>query len=349
MVMEGASMGPLSFLCAPALALWTWLGLGPGKMRIDHVKTLINEIMAVSTLLSGFSIGMSAKVTNETIEKYAEFLKAEFFGKQSHFCTIDLPAHLKGARPLTELPSYDLINTDKINPSNSYCNDDGCWVGHWQSNHAAKVLGLEQCTLDAETLKNTNQDYWKRIIDEKVAAVQLELGANTMSIIMTTVVVVTLGSLMRLSLVKRFDAADAWLTRFYPVLIVFVCLPLINFYHFLTLAQRVIRILWYYCDDYITSHCMVSNTYYFEQIKHTILPGIALLVWLLHISLPAATKPDPVSPEESIEKKLEKLVRMKEAGDLKPAEFELAKYGLLESWSTKNRTQHTHTQSILIT
>ena len=31
---------------------------GPGAMKIDHVKALLNEIMAVSTLLSGFSIGM---------------------------------------------------------------------------------------------------------------------------------------------------------------------------------------------------------------------------------------------------------------------------------------------------
>ena len=53
---------------------WRWLNLGPGQMKIDHVKALINEIMAVSTLLSGFSIGMSAKITDAAVRAYAKFL-----------------------------------------------------------------------------------------------------------------------------------------------------------------------------------------------------------------------------------------------------------------------------------
>ena len=55
--------------------------LSPGKVKPDHIKGLIGELMTVSAILSGFSIGMSGKVTDDAIRKYATFLKAEFFGK----------------------------------------------------------------------------------------------------------------------------------------------------------------------------------------------------------------------------------------------------------------------------
>jgi hypothetical protein len=70
--------------------------------------------------------------------------------------------------------------------------------------------------------------------------------------VMTTVVVIMTGSLMRLSLVKRFDSPQPWLRRFYLPLLVLVFLPLYNFYDFLRLASRVVRILWHYCDERIS-------------------------------------------------------------------------------------------------
>ena len=58
--------------------------LTPGKMKQVDVKILVGEMMTVSALLSGFAIGMSAKITDSQIRAYATFLKAEFFGKHSY-------------------------------------------------------------------------------------------------------------------------------------------------------------------------------------------------------------------------------------------------------------------------
>lgn len=165
---------------------------GPGGIKIDHVKALINEIMAVSTLLSGFSIGMTAKLTPVAIRAYASFLKMEFFGKGSHFCTFDTTANLPGARSIQNLPSWDTVNPSVKNDANAYCSADGCWVGHWQTNHAAKELGFEPCTMTAAEVKAAYPDYWEKIVEEKAAQVMIEMGNCTMTIIMTTVTVITL-------------------------------------------------------------------------------------------------------------------------------------------------------------
>ena len=122
-------------------------------------------------------------------------------------------------------------------------------MGHWQTNDDANTLGFEACTLTADDMQIQYTDYWDRIVEEKVVSIHLEMGRNTMSIIMTTIIVITLGSLLRLSLIKRYDAPDAWMRRFYPILVVLVVLPLFNFSNFLLLASRSVRILWYYCDD----------------------------------------------------------------------------------------------------
>jgi len=271
-----------------SLASWCrWLNIGPGPMKIEHVKALINEIMAVSTLLAGFSIGMSSKVTDSAIRTYANFLKAEFFGKDSHYCTFDLPAKLPGAPSLSSLPAWDWEDPNSPNPSNAYCSAaENCWVGHWQTIDAAAKLGFEVCTMTADEAQQAYPDYWAKIVEEKVASVHIEMAQNTMMIIMTTVVVIVTGSLMRLSLVKRFDAPQAWLARFYLLLLAFVTLPLFNFNQFLHLASRSVRILWYYCDDYITTECYVTNTPVFETMRKGLM-ALAAVIWLLHLSLPS--------------------------------------------------------------
>ena len=160
------------------------LGLGPGHMRQADVKVMIGEMMTVSALLSGFAIGMSTKVTDAAIRSYASFLKEEFFGKHSHFCEFErsdsLPQHYKakGLPPIHN--SYDV-------PLGDTCNADGCWVGHWGTNEAAKELGHEPCSLTAAEVREANPGYWDQYVESKVMDVQIELGYNTMFIIMTTV------------------------------------------------------------------------------------------------------------------------------------------------------------------
>ena len=158
-----------------------WLGLGPGNMKQADVKVMIGEMMTVSALLSGFAIGMSTKVTDAAIRSYATFLKAEFFGKHSHFCEFEhsqsLPQEfkVKGLAPIHNSFGVPLGDT---------CNADGCWVGHWGTNQAAKELGHEPCTLTADEFREANPAYWDRYVESKVMDVQIELGYNTMFIIM---------------------------------------------------------------------------------------------------------------------------------------------------------------------
>jgi hypothetical protein len=217
---------PAPTMSSRFLAAWIWLGLGPGNMKIDHVKALINEIMAVSTLLSGFSIGMSGKITDASIRDYATFLKKEFFGKNSHFCRFDVPKDFPGSPEVYELPAWgtgsftdSTLDINAKNPKQAYCSEDNvCWEGHWQTLHAGVNNGFDPCSLTAAEVEQLYPTYWNDIIEEKTAKVQIELGSNTMTIIMTTVTVITLGSLMRLSLVKRFDEPQAWLRRIHAVL-----------------------------------------------------------------------------------------------------------------------------------
>lgn len=139
--------------------------LSPGKVKPDHIKGLIGELMTVSALLSGFSIGMSGKVTDDAIRKYATFLKAEFFGKHSHFCEFDRLQHFPGEAPL-----HDDVGV----PDGDTCNADGCWVGHWATNQASADLGFEACSLTFEEVQAAYPDYVSDQIEAKVANVHLE-------------------------------------------------------------------------------------------------------------------------------------------------------------------------------
>ena len=217
------------------------LGIGPGRMKQQDVKTMIGEMMTVSALLSGFAIGMSSKVTDSAIRAYAEFLKAEFFGKHSHFCEFERSTALPQDYGVAGLPP---IHNSFGVPFGDTCSADGCWVGHWGTNEAAKELGYgDACSLTVEQVKATYPKYWEDYVESKVVAVQQELGYNTMFIIFTTVTVVFTGSLLRLSIVKKTDTPKAWMVRFYPIVVVLACLPLLNFYNFLMLASRVIRVI----------------------------------------------------------------------------------------------------------
>ena len=86
---------------------WLYGVFGPGNIKQDHIRTLIGEMMTVSALLSGFAIGMSAKVTDGAIRSYATFLKKEFFGKESHFCSFDVVSDLPGASSASNVALSD--------------------------------------------------------------------------------------------------------------------------------------------------------------------------------------------------------------------------------------------------
>ena len=70
-----------------------------------------------------------------------------------------------------------------------------------------------------------------------------------------------------------------------------VMLPLLNFYNFLQLASRVIRVLFHYCDDYVSGQCMVTATPAWSGLMHA-LAIIAATITLLHISLPLGADED---------------------------------------------------------
>ena len=78
--------------------------------------------------------------------------------------------------------------------------------------------------------------------------------------------------------------------RFYPLVVGLACLPLMNFYNFLMLASRVIRIIFYYCDDFVTTECNVTSTPGWHFLVKT-LTAAAGAVWLLHLTLPQHDDP----------------------------------------------------------
>jgi len=125
------------------------------------------------------------------------------------------------------------------------------------------------------------------------------------------------------------------LRRFYLPLLVLVFLPLYNFYDFLRLASRVVRILWHYCDERISIDCMVTNTVGFERLEN-LLMTIAVIAFGLHMALPAAQVEEPkeeaapvVAPVPAVASQLQDLVSMRESGRLTLAQYDDAKAALL--------------------
>ena len=78
-----------------------------------------------------------------------------------------------------------------------------------------------------------------------------------MFIIMTTVCVAFVGSLLRLSIIKRSDKPQEGSTGSTRSSSSSRASPR-QFYNFLMLASRVIRIIFYYCDDFVSTECNVT-------------------------------------------------------------------------------------------
>ena len=77
----------------------------------------------------------------------------------------------------------------------------------------------------------------------------------------------------------------ASVTRFNILVNLLYILPLLNFYNFVVLAQRVVKIKFYYCDDYITGKCMVHGTYWWGLMIQ-VLAMVTVVIVLFHITLP---------------------------------------------------------------
>ena len=141
------------------------------------------------------------------------------------------------------------------------------------------------------------------------------------------------GSLLRLSIIKRSDKPEEWVMRFYPLVVGLACLPLMNFYNFLMLASRVIRIIFYYCDDFVSTQCNVTATPGWHFLIKT-LTCAAGVVWLLHLTLPQHDDPEDSRKASeggatSRAGEIEKLHALYERGVLTEDEFAAGKRTVL--------------------
>ena len=313
----------LSDLWPAYCSLWYWLpsrrsfwlrteALFVGDPDTELLKSDLQNTMATAALLGGFATGMTLSVSTSDIREYSEFIKDEFFGKDSHLCTFIVPhkvstfstlwasLHLVGSQgSVHELPnSIGVANGSTCDPVSQ------CWLGHWATNQATLDLGFDKCSLTAADFKVAYPAYYQETVQAKVLSVQAELGFNTMAIVMTSVFVTFLAVLLLFSLSKRPQRAQKWLEKFWWAVLLVEGLPLLNFFNFLELANRVIRVKLPFCDEFISYDCMVSNTPYFENLL-TFLPVMVLVVYVVHMTLPA-----PVEMEE-----LEQAARVDEEAD----------------------------------
>mmetsp|Transcript_5502 Transcript_5502/g.11916 ORF Transcript_5502/g.11916 Transcript_5502/m.11916 type:complete len:129 (-) Transcript_5502:277-663(-) len=107
-------------------------------------------------------------------------------------------------------------------------------------------------------------------------------------------------------------------------------LPLVNFYNFMMLASRVIRVKFHYCDDYITEDCMVTSTWHWEcMMRLLMLIGFTVVTMHLSLPMPKVKKSEAEAKEETewerVLSRLERLVILRGKGALTPAEFEQQK------------------------
>ena len=259
------------------------------KVDANHLKSELQNAMKTAALLSGFATAMTFSITGDEIRSYANFIKSEFFGRDSHLCSwvqrnaveepISAMMGFGGSPRVHQLPnSMDVPNGDA-------CDARNCWLGHWQTNQASKDLDLPLCSVNISVFKARFPAYYADLVEDKVVSVQHELGFYTMAVIMICIIDVFLASLLLFSLGKRSDRPKDWVDKFGYLVMVVQCLPMVIFYNFMQLANRVVRIKLPFCDDFISDTCMVSSTPYFESLLSS-LTLLVILVLLMHVSLP---------------------------------------------------------------
>ena len=105
-----------------------------------EVKSSLENSMATAALLAGFATGMSLSVSDEEIERYATFVKTEYFGRDSHLCTWVQQHVWKSHIP--ELPNpMGVVNGSLCDP------ESRCWRGHQPTLEASERFGFETCSL----------------------------------------------------------------------------------------------------------------------------------------------------------------------------------------------------------
>ena len=100
--------------------------------------------------------------------------------------------------------------------------------------------------------------------------------------------------------------------------------------HIRTLCSTVIRVIFYYCDDFITGQCLISATPAWGYLLR-FLQGAAAAIWILHITIPTSPTPAEAKGDASsasnvaLSDQLERLARLHEQRLLTADEFALAK------------------------
>ena len=273
------------------------------KVDIEQINRSLTNTMANAALLAGFASGMTLTVSDADILSYASWLKSEYFGRESHYCQWVVPHNVEDTKLASfpfglfphENPWYGPEGYDGAVP----CDANNCWVGHWDTQQASRDLNFTSCSLSAGEVKKLYPEYWNGLVQGKVVGVQQELGYNTMAIIITSVAVVFLSTLLLISLSKHSGKSADWVRRFEFIIFVLSMLPLLNFFNFLKLANRVLRVKLPFCDDFISDACMVTSTPMFDLLKEGL--GVAtILVLVMHLTLPRGGDDDHGSGEGTL-------------------------------------------------
>jgi hypothetical protein len=119
----------------------------------------------------------------------------------------------------------------------------------------------------------------------KAARIDREIGAVTMWIIWSVCFVQILGTILLISLAgftkdgltdKGAQRSEhRWAQLMLPFCLTIYALPVVNFYQFLRLASRLVKVKFHHCDDDITELCLSNAALGFEQtgrprVKHVI-------------------------------------------------------------------------------
>mmetsp|Transcript_22751 Transcript_22751/g.67017 ORF Transcript_22751/g.67017 Transcript_22751/m.67017 type:complete len:486 (-) Transcript_22751:301-1758(-) len=222
----------------------------------EGLREQLTMFMTIAALLAGFAVGLATTVSSEEIRAYARWELRTFLGRNSTLC--------EKYEPL------GLIETDG-GPTHGLrtCNPDtGCWDGYasWGTRAPDSPLvrdGLDQCSARAEGL------FFEDLVLAKEVITDQELGRNTMIVIWVTMFVEMLGTVLFFSLLRTSSEGGEvaiWHSTFGAFLFVLYFLPVLNFYNFLMLASRVVKVKFVHCDDDFTGACWVEETPMFNRL-----------------------------------------------------------------------------------
>mmetsp|Transcript_9051 Transcript_9051/g.28644 ORF Transcript_9051/g.28644 Transcript_9051/m.28644 type:complete len:423 (-) Transcript_9051:435-1703(-) len=222
----------------------------------EGLREQLTAGMTIAALLAGFAVGLATTVSSDEIRAYARWELRTFLGRNSTLC--------EKYEPL------GLIETDG-GPTHGLrtCNpDSGCWDGYaaWGTRAPDSPLvrhGLDQCSARAEGL------FFEDLVLAKEVTVDQDLGRNTMIVIWVTMIVEMLGTVLFFSLLTQTsEGGDVaiWHSTFGVFLHVLYFLPVFNFYNFLMLASRVVKVKFVHCDDDFTGACWVEETPTFNRL-----------------------------------------------------------------------------------